>query len=87
MKTMNVTFSLLRNMIALLCMLVEKRQLSRFVAKALGRALEEEKEHLKEAYAEANSDPDRQSIIADWERLDSEDWDGRFSAPWRCLLG
>ena len=63
-------------MIALLQMLVEKRQLSRFVAKALGRALEEEKEHLKAAYAEANSDPDRQSVIADWGRLDSEDWDG-----------
>lgn len=75
MKTVNVTFSIPESINILLHSFVEKRGLSRFVTKAIERALEIEKNALRAAYIEDQNDPDTQEVIADWAALDGEDWD------------
>jgi hypothetical protein len=35
---------------------------------------DEEHEKLKKAYTEAENDPDRIEILADWDKLDTEGW-------------
>lgn len=75
MKTVNVTFSIPEDINILLHTFVEKRGLSKFVTKAIEKALECEKNTLKAAYREAESDPDLKETIADWAGLDGEDWD------------
>ncbi len=74
-KKVHVTFSIPVEINNLLHAVVEKRGLSDFAAKALQKALDEERQSLKDAYAAANNDPDRKSILSDWEALDSEGWD------------
>ena len=73
-KKIHVTFSIPEEVNSLLHTVVEKRGLSEFVTKALRKALEEETNILKKAYAQAATDPDRQSAIDDWSILDKEDW-------------
>lgn len=76
MKTVNVTFSIPENINVLLHSFVEKRGLSKFVTKAIEKALEEEKNNLKAAFKEAENDPDLKETIDDWAALDGgEDWD------------
>lgn len=75
MKTVNVTFSIPENINVLLHTFVAKRGLSKFVSKAIERALEEEKNTLKAAFRAAENDPDLKETLADWGALDGEDWD------------
>jgi hypothetical protein len=58
---------------------VEKRGISKFVSKAIEKALEEEKNTLKAAFREAENDPDTKKTIAEWSALGGEDWDALFS--------
>jgi len=74
-KKIHVTFSIPEDVNSLLHSVVEKRGLSEFVTKALQKALEEEREALKKAYAAANEDPGVKEVIDDWSALDVEDWD------------
>lgn len=74
MKTINVTFSIPENINKRLHSSVEKRGLSKFVAKAIEDALEEEKNDLKAAYKAAENDVDLKNAIDDWAILDGEDW-------------
>lgn len=74
-KTSNVTFSIPENVNTLLHSFVEKRGLSKFVTKAIEKALEEEKAKLRAAYHEDENDPDVKETIKDWAALDGEDWD------------
>ncbi|MBA3721356.1 MAG: hypothetical protein H0W88_03035 [Parachlamydiaceae bacterium] len=73
MRTINVTFSIPENINILLHSFVEKRGLSKFVTKAIEKALEEEKNTLKAAFKEAENDPDLKETINDWAALDGED--------------
>lgn len=75
MKTINVTFSIPEDINILLHKFVEKRGLSKFVAKAIETALEKEKITLKAAFKEAENDPDLKETMDDWATLDGEDWD------------
>lgn len=75
-KTINVTFSIPENINMLLHSFVEKRGLSKFVTKAIEKALEEEKTDLKAAFRAAENDPDLKEIMDDWSALDGENWDG-----------
>ncbi len=74
MKTINVTFSIPENINILLHSFVERRGLSKFVSKAIEKALEEERNKLKAAFKEAENDPDLKETMADWAALDGEDW-------------
>lgn len=75
MKNINVTFSLPADLNTLLHAYVSKRGLSRFVAEAIQKALDEKRQILRQAYIEARNDPDRLEIINDWKILDGEKWD------------
>jgi hypothetical protein len=55
--------------------LIGRRKLSAFVTKALNNALQEKKQELHRAYAEANVDPDREETIQDWSSIEGEAWD------------
>ena len=74
-KTVNVTFSIPVELNNALHTLLERRGLSRFVAESLEKALLEKKNALRQAYIDANNDPDRNETIRDWEVLDVEGWD------------
>jgi hypothetical protein len=74
-KTINVTFSIPESTNALLHSFVEKRGLSKFVTKAIEKALEIEKNNLKAAFKEAENDPDLKETMDDWAALDGENWD------------
>ncbi len=74
MKNINVTFSIPEPINALLHSLVEKRGLSRFVTKAIEKALAEEQLKLKIAYSAADKDLDRKEVLEDWSSLESEEW-------------
>jgi len=73
-KKISVTFSIPVELNNILHTMIDRRKLSRFVAKALEHALNEEKKALKEAYMQASKDPDRLRTIKEWEVLDGEDW-------------
>lgn len=74
-KRVHVTFSIPEEVNIKLHSFVEKRGLSEFATRALEKAIEEEQQNLKAAYAAANKDPDRQNAISDWAHLDVEGWD------------
>ena len=73
-QKINVTFSLPVEVNALLHTRVERRMLSQFVSTAIKNALNEERENLRAAYAQANNDPDRNEVLADWDAIDNEGW-------------
>lgn len=75
MKKVNVTFSIPAETNELLHTLVGRKKLSAFVSSALDKALEEKMDTLKQAYAEAESDPGRIKTIKEWQHLDIEDWE------------
>lgn len=75
MKKINVTFSIPEETNELLHSLVGRKNLSKFVAITLRKALDEKMDMLKKAYAEAEKDPDRSKVINDWNALDIEDWE------------
>ncbi len=70
----HVTFSIPTEVNILLHTKVERRMLSQFVSNAIKKALDEEGESLRAAYAAANDDPDRNEVIQDWDALDVGDW-------------
>ena len=74
MRTKNITLSIPVDLVELLRTRVEKRELSKFVTKALERALQEEAENLKMAYKSANEDPDRLETLRDWADTEFESW-------------
>lgn len=74
MKTINVTFSIPKDINVLLHSFVEKRGLSKFVTKAIEKALMAEKDKLRAAFKAAENDPDLKEIMDDWAALDGEDW-------------
>lgn len=74
-QAVNVTFSIPKSTNMLLHTFVEKRGLSKFVTRAIQKALEEEKNSLKAAFRDAENDPDLKETISDWAALDGEDWD------------
>ena len=73
-QKVNVTFSLPRDVNVLLHTRVERRMLSQFVSNAIKKALDEERESLRAAYAQANNDPSRNEVIRDWDAIESEGW-------------
>ena len=75
MKTVNVTFSIPENINILLHSFVEKRGLSKFVTRAIEKALDEEKSNLKAAFRAAENDPELKEVMDDWAALDGGDWD------------
>ncbi|MFV0340165.1 MAG: hypothetical protein ACK5MA_05990 [Parachlamydiaceae bacterium] len=75
MKTVNVTFSIPENINIALHRRVEKRGLSRFVTKAIEKALTEKHDTLKAAFRDAENDPNLKETMDDWAALDGEEWD------------
>lgn len=75
MKKTNVTFSMPLETHRLLQSLVGKRKMSSFVTDAVDKALETKMEALKQAYIEADSDPDRKKAVKEWSALDVEGWE------------
>ena len=75
METITVTFSLPRKLNRRLHKFAPKRGLSKFVSKAIEQALDDKEDELVAAVREAEKDPDRNELIADWEGLDVEGWD------------
>ncbi len=75
MKKINVTFTIPVETNKLLHSVVGRRKISSFVTQALHKALKEELEALKEAYAQAEQDPDRRSTIKDWDAIEIEGWE------------
>lgn len=74
-KKIHVTFSIPEDVNRLLHSTVEKRGLSEFVTKALKKALDEETDLLKKAYASASEDADRNKTVEEWSDLEVEGWD------------
>ncbi len=70
-KKIHVTFSIPVEVNSMLHSVVGKPGLSEFVTNALRKALEEERNSLRKAYAAANEDPDRKKTIDDWSVLDT----------------
>jgi len=74
MRHQNITLSFPSDLNALLHMKVSGRGISKYVAKAVRKALEEdeskEQMELEAAYEEANKDRDRLEVIKDWKTLD-----------------
>jgi ATP-dependent protease HslVU (ClpYQ) ATPase subunit len=75
MKTKNITISVPTDLIATLQGMVGKRELSKFITKAIKKAVEEEKTSLAAAYAASDNDLDTIDVINDWKVLDTEDWE------------
>ena len=75
MKKINVTFSIPEDIHKQLQSFVGQRKMSAFVAKLLSEALKRKREVLKQAYIEAENDPDRNEVISDWSGIDGEDWE------------
>jgi hypothetical protein len=76
MKSVNVTFSIPEDINMMLHSFVERRGLSKFVTKAIEKALKAEKDKLKAAFREAENDLDLKETMDDWAALDGEDWGG-----------
>ena len=80
MKHENITLSFPSDLNALLHVRVSRRGISKYVAKAVKKALEEDEQRellkLEAAYEEAGKDPDRLEVIKDFEALDNADVEG-----------
>lgn len=48
--------------------------MSLFIKTTLKKSLEKKMHSLRQAYVEAEQDPDRKEVINDWKVLDGEDW-------------
>lgn len=75
MKKINVTFSIPVETHQQLRSIVGQRKMSSFVVQAINKALEQQKGILKQAYVEAENDPDRKKTIQEWQDLDLGDWE------------
>jgi len=76
-KHENVTLSFPAELNALLHIRVTRRGISKYVANAVKKALEEDERKelmkLEKAYEESNKDQDRVEIVNDWKGLDTVD--------------
>jgi hypothetical protein len=68
-KKISVTFSIPVELNNVLHSMIDRKKLSHFVAQALEYALNEKRQVLKEAYIQANKDPDRLKTIKEWEDI------------------
>jgi hypothetical protein len=75
MKNINVTFSIPPEMHKSLQKIVGRRNMSKFVAKALEVALEAKKMELKKEYIEASNDKGHKEAMEDWAALENEGWE------------
>lgn len=75
MKNINVTFSIPPEMHKSLQKLVGRRNMSKFVAKALETALETKKLELKKEYIQAADDKGQKEALDDWSALETEGWE------------
>jgi hypothetical protein len=75
MRSKNITFFMPQDLIEKVQSIAGKRGASKFVVRAVERAVEEEMNQLRAAYLAANKDPDRIKTIEEWSPLDIEDWD------------
>ncbi|HJZ23397.1 MAG TPA: hypothetical protein VJ201_02995 [Candidatus Babeliales bacterium] len=75
MKKINVTFSVPVETHQLLKSLLGHKNMSAFVVEAINAALKQEHKALKQAYIEAENDPDRKRTIKDWQNFETEDWE------------
>ena len=74
MKNVNATFSLPQDLLVLLKSTVERKNMSRFVAKTLKEALMKKTEEFKAAYREAARDEALQEELKEWDAIDNEGW-------------
>lgn len=70
-----MTFSLPIQLIAQLRSSIGQREMSRFAAQALQKALEKEQEKLRKEYQAAANDPERKKVVEEWSVLDVEGLD------------
>jgi len=77
MKHENITLSFPSDLNALLRVKVPRRGVSKYVAEAVRKALEEDEKRelldLEAAYEEANKDVDRSRAVEEWKLLDNAD--------------
>jgi len=77
MKRENITLSFPSDLNALLHVKIPRRGISKYVAEAVRKALEDDEKKelmkLEAAYEESNEDPDRQDVIDGWKELDHRD--------------
>lgn len=77
MTTINLTFSIPKEISAELHTYIKRRGMSKFVAQAIKKSLEEEKKKLRLEYQMANEDEGQREAQKDWEvtLLDgSDEW-------------
>lgn len=69
MNTVNITFSISKEVSEELCAAIAKRRMSRFVSEAIRKALSDEKKrkNLAQEYLDANTDEGQTEIFKDWE--------------------
>jgi hypothetical protein len=72
MKNIPITLSLPEEVVNDLHLYVSKRQISKFVASMVAKALEAEKMRLANEFKEASSDQDRNAEIEVWDSLNGE---------------
>ncbi|MFV0340146.1 MAG: hypothetical protein ACK5MA_05890 [Parachlamydiaceae bacterium] len=72
MKNIPITLSLPEEVVKDLHLYVSKRQISKFVAAMVAKALEAEKMRLANEFKEASSDQDRNAEIEVWDSLNGE---------------
>ena len=72
MKNIPITLSLPEEVVKDLHLYVSKRQISKFVAKMVAKALEAEKMRLANEFKEASRDEERNAEIEIWDSLNGE---------------
>lgn len=77
MRHENITLSFPADLNALLHIKISRRGISKYVAEAVRKALEEDEKKelmkLEAAYEESNEDRERQDVIDEWKDLDHLD--------------
>ena len=69
-KKIQITVSITEDTYRLFSILIGKNTMSEFVECILKKALAEKIESLRQAYKEAENDPDRKQLIKDWDFID-----------------
>lgn len=75
MKNLPITLTLPEDIIKDLHLYISKRQISKFVAEMLRKALEHKKKLLAHEFQEASRDQERNAEIALWDTLSGEGLD------------
>lgn len=72
MKNIPITLTLPEDIIKDLHLYISKRQISKFVAEMLEKALDLKKKQLAREFQEASQDPERKSEIELWDTLSGD---------------